>query len=98
MINVNFEIGYPWWNDKFKSFFSRAWQTLIKHKYFEIELLQDNLNLFHFQFNWTTKQDHAGIKLELGLFGYELWCHLYDSRHWDYTNNCWMSYENKPTR
>jgi hypothetical protein len=37
----------------------------------------------------TTKCDHAGTALELGLFGYDIALTFYDSRHWDYKNKCW---------
>jgi hypothetical protein len=55
---------------------------------FEIEVWQCEY-LLHFNFDWTTRCDHAGVKLELGVFGYELMFHLYDSRHWDYHANTW---------
>ena len=33
--------------------------------------------------------DHAGIRLQFGLLGYEIELHIYDSRHWNYTTNTW---------
>ena len=87
MINLKFAIEYPFTRISFNHIFCRSWNTILKHKHFEIEVLQDCDHLLHFNFDWTTRCDHAGIKLELGLFGYELTFHLYDSRHWDYEAN-----------
>jgi len=87
MINLKFAIEYPFTRISFNHIFCRSWSTLLKYKHFEIELLQDCDHLLHFNFNWTTRCDHAGVKLELGLFGYELTFNLYDSRHWDYETN-----------
>jgi hypothetical protein len=98
MINLTFAIGYPWLDDKFKTLFYRTWKTPIKNKFFEIQFINDNENLLNFQFKWTRRYDHAGVKLELGLFGYELVVQLYDSRHWDYDKNDWVTHENQSTR
>jgi len=49
--------------------------------------------LFRIEFNWTVCQDHAGVRLELGLAGYQLDISFSDSRHWDYKNNRWVIYE-----
>ena len=62
--------------------------TPINHKHWEVQVIKCN-NLFRFVFEVTTQQDHAGINLELGLFGYEAHFTFYDSRHWDTDNNCW---------
>ena len=91
MINLKFAIEYPFTRGSFNHIFNRGWSTPFKHKHFEIEVLQDCEYLLHFNFNWTTRCDHAGGKLQLGLFGYELMFHLYDSRHWDYHANTWAA-------
>ena len=91
MINLKFAIEYPLTRVSFNHIFNRVWGTPFNHKYLEIEVFQDCENLLHFNFDWTTRCDHAGIKLELGLFGYELMFHLYDSRHWDYHANTWVA-------
>jgi hypothetical protein len=33
-------------------------------------------------FNWTVRQSHAGLDIELGLFGYNIHFNFYDNRHW----------------
>ena len=91
MINLKFAIEYPFTRGSFNNIFNRGWSTPFKHKHFELEVLQDCEYLLHFNFDWTTRCDHAGVRLELGLFGYELMFHLYDSRHWDYDTNSWAA-------
>jgi len=93
MINLNFAIGYPFTSTSFNHIFNYVCGTPFKHKYFEFEVFQDCENLIHFKFDWTTKCDHAGVRLELGLFGYELVFQLYDNRHWDYKKNGWVTSE-----
>ena len=91
MIHFNFNIRHPnWWKD-FKNIKWWAGETPIKHKYWEVQILKnDNLLLVHFEI--TTKQDHAGFGIELGLFGYEIHFKFYDNRHWNYEENRWMIY------
>jgi hypothetical protein len=74
----------------FKDIYSRSWNTPLKHKYFEFQLMRDSEYLLNFNFNWKTKCDHAGVNLELGLFGYELMLCVYDNRHWDDKTNDWV--------
>lgn len=38
-------------------------------------------------------EDHAGLHLGFGLFGYTIYFDINDSRHWDYENNCWEKYD-----
>lgn len=52
--------------------------------------MRDSEYLLNFNFDWKTKCDHAGVKFELGLFGYSIVFYLYDSRHWNYEKNDWM--------
>ena len=91
MINLKFAIEYPFTRLSFNHIFNRGWSTPFKHKHFELEVLQDCEYLLHFNFDWTNRCDHAGVKLELGLVGFELVFHLYDSRHWDHHANTWTA-------
>jgi hypothetical protein len=52
-----------------------------------------NAELFRIEFEWTVGQDHAGVRLELGLFGYQLDLGFHDSRHWDIDTNAWKVYD-----
>ena len=80
-------------------FSDREWESVktysgvfSKHKAWEVNLYQTRV-LAGADFAWTRKCDHAGINLFLGLFGYTLELHYYDTRHWDYENKCWEVYE-----
>jgi hypothetical protein len=89
MINVNFTIDYPWPNNKFKTLFYRAWKMPIRYKFFEIQVVHDYTDLVCFDFHWKLKGDHAGIRLGLGLSGYQIMFELYDTRHWNYDSDGW---------
>ena len=91
MINLKFAIDYPFTKLAFNHSFNRCWETFFKNKYFEFEVLQDCEYLINFNFDWRSRCDHAGVKLQLGLFGYELIFQFYDNRHWDYHANTWAA-------
>jgi hypothetical protein len=80
MININFEITNP---------LSIRWSTMTmfsrkfsKNKAVEVNTYKTN-DLFLFSFNWTTRCDHAGVRCCIGLLGYQLEIHQYDTRHWN---------------
>ena len=49
--------------------------------------------LFQFEVSVRWKTDHAGISVWLGLLGFSVEAHFYDTRHWDFNNNCWEYYD-----
>lgn len=91
MIYFNFNIRWPRWADRFENV--KVWfgTTPIKNKCWEIQIIKHS-NLFRLEFEYTVKQDHAGINLELALAGYEIHFSIYDTRHWDYEKNDWQIY------
>lgn len=92
MIYYNFSIRNPWWKNRFESLLVNTFNTPWKNKFFEIQFVKCN-DLFSKEFEWTIKQDHAGVRLELGLIGYKAAFNFYDNRHWDYENNCWQKHD-----
>jgi hypothetical protein len=92
MIYFNINIRSPWWQDRFENLWARTFSTPWKNKFFEIQLFKD-AELFRKEFEWTIKQDHAGMRLELGLIGYKASFNFYDNRHWDYENNRWKTHD-----
>lgn len=92
MIYFNFNIRNPWWPDRFANLLCRSGNTPWKHKHWEVEVIKND-NLLRVEAEYTIRQDHSGINLELGLLGYELHLKLYDSRHWDYEKGKWYTYE-----
>jgi hypothetical protein len=59
-----------------------------------MECVSDSYHLFGFEFKIGFKEDHAGVRAALSLFGTEIYFHVYDTRHWDYQNNCWQNNPN----
>ena len=91
MISINFNLRNPWSNT-FKNLWCRSYVTRFKNKFIELEVTKD-FTLISFMFNWTIRQSHAGLDLELGLFGYNIHFNFYDIRHWDQTTQKWEVYE-----
>lgn len=94
MIYFNINLRNPWWDDRFENIMCRGGKTPFEHKFWEFEVLKTE-NLFRIEFNWTIRTDHAGVNLELGLFGYQASISLHDSRHWHPEKNRWIDYSNK---
>lgn len=93
MIDINLEIRNPWSN-RFKSLYSRVYHTVIEYKFLEFQIYRDS-SIISFNFSLTTKQDHAGVTARFGLVGYCFDVNFYDSRHWDYTNKQYYTYDKK---
>ena len=90
MITLNFALSNP---------YSHRWDNVIsKHKRFskykvgEIQVVR-NSSIVAIAIDIIPRGDHAGIMFEFGIFGYNLMLSFYDTRHWDYENNCWYVYE-----
>jgi hypothetical protein len=69
--------------------FMNYWSThfvLSQYKVFEAELIYSDQTWYRFEFTWYRKQDHAGPRFSIGLFGFEFQMKVYDTRHWDYEN------------
>lgn len=82
MLSLNFNIRNPWSN-RFENLWSRAYTTPYPNKYIELEVTRD-FTIVTFMFNWTVRQSHAGLDIELGLFGYNVHFQFYDIRHWNH--------------
>ena len=91
MINFNFCLRNPWSNT-FKNLWCKSYSTPFENKFIELEIYKD-FTLISFMFNWTIRQSHAGLDLEIGVLGRCVHFNFYDSRHWDDKNNCWETYE-----
>ena len=86
IINIRIELANPFdrW-DYFRNLgcisgrlpFNKAWE--LEHSYYSPMLLDIDAN-------WTTRRDHSGIYITVGLLGYGISFRIYDTRHWDYIN------------
>lgn len=90
MININFNVRVPQSN-KFQNIKHWCRPAFIKHKYFDIQLYKSS-DILDFGIDVTHKQDHAGVRISLGLFGYNFEIQVYDSRHWNTVKNQWEEY------
>jgi len=87
MISLSFIVSNPW-NTTFKSLWCRAYSTPFKEKFIEVQLTKES-TVVSFIFNWTVRRDHAGLALELALFGYCFNFNFYNSQHWNPITNSW---------
>jgi hypothetical protein len=88
MIYVGFSLKNPFWEDRFQNIWNRCWK-IFKNKNLEIEFYKHS-SLLGFSVNFNPiARDHGGFRFDIELLGYTFDFNLYDSRHWDYENNCW---------
>lgn len=86
MINFNFSLKNP---------FGDTWRFLLskngrlgKNKAWEANIYSTSY-VFNINFQLSFRGDHAGLYIGGGLFGIEGEFNCYDTRHWDYENDCW---------
>jgi len=82
MIKCHLSIGNPW-GDRFRLLGSIG-KKISKNKAWELEHFYDGTCIFEIECSYTTRQDHAGIRLSFCLLGYTIGAKLYDVRHWNY--------------
>lgn len=90
MIDLNFAIDYPF-SDRFKILASTS-KLLTKHKAIEASAYKTS-TIIMLSLSYCIRQDHAGLRIMLGLVGYECQLHIYDTRHWDDEKKCWATYD-----
>ena len=90
MINFSFSIDNPW-SDRWSTIWCKN-GLLPKHKAWEFNVYRTH-QIIDAELRLTFKDDHAGLLVLFGLFGYALEISIYDTRHWDYENNCWEIYD-----
>lgn len=89
MINLNFTIRNPW-SKRFDSIYARHGSTPFAKKFWELQLYKSS-DVIAITVEVTHRQDHAGFRLELGLFGYNIDFNFYDNRHWNDDTQSWNS-------
>lgn len=88
MINLILKVENPW-SDRWNILWNKN-GSFSKHKAWEFNGYETN-QIINLNFNIRPNGDHAGVRIMLGLFGYEVELHLYDIRHWDYEKNTWAT-------
>lgn len=88
MINLQANIRIPGC-DRFENIFCWHGSTIFQNKFWELQCYKsaDILDIF---LRITHRQDHAGLHIGLGLFGFNLEFQIYDNRHWDKETNSWI--------
>ena len=89
MINLDFTINNPF-SKRFGLLLSK-FKMLTKHKAVEANIYC-TVNIIKLSLSYSTAQDHAGLKIEVGLFGYDFELYFYDTRHWNHITNTWEVY------
>jgi hypothetical protein len=62
---------------------------LTKNKAWELEHSFMSTMLVDADITWSHNRDHAGLSVTIGLIGYGVHFHIYDTRHWDYNANAY---------
>ena len=81
MIYFGINITNPW-SKRWENCWNRTYELPIKNKMVEFERFKDN-TIVSFTFRLTTRQDHAGLMIELGLLGHSILFNFYDIRHYE---------------
>lgn len=89
MIYFNINIRNPFWT-RFQNVWNSGGRTPFKNKYWEAQLSKDE-ELLRIEFEWSMRQDHAGVRCELGLIGYKMSFSFYDCRHWNNEEGRWYN-------
>ena len=91
MINLRFSLTNPWWN-RFENVYSNAGKAPFENKFWEVQLLKSD-DIVSLDLRITTRCDHAGVDMWLGLFGYSVNLNFYDNRHWNSEKGAWEVYD-----
>jgi hypothetical protein len=92
MINLKFNIDNPWRTNKVWNILWTKYGSITENKAWEFNGYHTG-NIINVEFHWTFQGDHAGVRLMIGLFGYEVELDFYDTRHWDFEKNTWKCYQ-----
>ncbi len=88
MIDLRFELRNPWSKDRFKNL-GCLHGKISKNIAWELEHTFYDVLLVDCEFKFTTKEDHAGLSVMVGILGYAVHFTVYDVRHWDYETKNW---------
>lgn len=90
MINLIFSVRNPY-SERFNNIKYWSGQTAIKHKFWELQIMQTS-DIVSLTFDLTHRQDHAGVRIGVGVAGYNIDFSIYDNRHWDSAQGRYGSY------
>lgn len=90
MIYFGFNLTNPWCK-RWENVWNKVYITPHPSKCVELERFKDN-TIVSFTFRLTTRQDHAGLMIDIGLLGHSVLFNFYDIRHWNTEQGRWMQY------
>lgn len=90
IFNLRLQLSLPF--DYFKNLGTASGQ-ISANKAWEIEHTYYSGSLFDVDVSWSIREDHAGFELVIGIFGYGVHFHIYDTRHWNYETKSWEVYK-----
>ncbi len=90
MITLNLTLRNPW-SDRFENVWYKVY-AVARHKSIELQVYKSSI-IAEVAVDLTTRQDHAGLRIELGLLGSNCIFNLHDTRHWNYGKGQWSTYE-----
>ena len=90
MINLNFNVYNPWSNTWTILWSQR--RLIGKNKAVEFNGYRTN-HIFNVDLQFKPIGDHGGVRIMLGLFGYDVELYFYDCRHWNYETKTWEVYD-----
>jgi hypothetical protein len=79
MISFSFNLSNPF-SSRWDNIYNRS--AVLGKKAVEFEIYRDT-TIISLSFRWSIMQDHAGMSLDIGLFGYTVSAQYYDTRHWN---------------
>lgn len=87
MIFINLSIQNPF-SDRFQNIKCWSGALPIAFKFWELQILKGP-DILEILFEITARRDHAGLRLEFGLLGFNINFSIYDSRHWNHFEQNW---------
>jgi hypothetical protein len=86
MILLQFNISNPL-SDTWTILWNKS-SFLSKNKAIEFNGYRTN-HIINVDFNFKPSGDHAGARIMLGILGFNIELHFYDTRHWDWETDTW---------
>ena len=86
MILLQFNISNPL-SDTWTILWNKS-SFLSKNKAIEFNGYRTN-HIINVDFNFNPKGDHAGARVMLGVLGFDIELHFYDTRHWNWETDTW---------
>lgn len=93
IINLRFELTNLFDRWEFFKPLGSVSGMLFWHKVWELEHSYMSTMLVDIDISLTTRRDHSGLNITLGLLGYGIHFSIYDTRHWNYNLNQWVVYD-----